>query len=84
MVKKTTAGDCNCLRCGYYKGYCWGYAEGSHTKPVDWWCYTQMYGVKEKRSMWQPCDTDSDCYWIRTCGKCFQYKDDEVERRVVC
>ena len=84
MMDLVVAGDCNGSRCGCYKGYCWAYADGGHTRKGDWWCYTQKQGIVEKQSIWQVCNNDHDCSWDRTCGNCNQHKGNEESRRNVC
>lgn len=83
-MENVVAGDCNGKICGCYKGYCWAYADAANTNSGDWWCYTQMQGIVGKRSIWQQCSNDYDCYWDRTCGNCRQHKGDERESRNVC
>jgi hypothetical protein len=84
MMDQAMAGDCNGSRCGCYKGYCWAYVDGAHTSQGDYWCYTQMYGIKDKQSVWQTCISDVDCYWDRTCGNCNQYTGSEQNLQIVC
>ncbi|CAF1058594.1 unnamed protein product [Rotaria sp. Silwood1] len=84
IVEKTAAGDCDGSRCGCYKGYCWAYVYEGRVRVGDWWCYTQRGGVMGKRSVWQECCSDSDCFWHRTCGNHVQYKGEEEEYRTVC
>lgn len=84
MITKTNAGDCNGSRCGCFKGYCWAYVSEARVRTGDWWCYTQKAGILGKRSMWQECCSDSDCFWHRTCGNHVQYKGQEEEYRMVC
>ena len=35
MMDSAAAGDCNGSRCGCYKGFCWAYADGGHTRKGD-------------------------------------------------
>lgn len=84
VIEKTVAGDWNGSICGCYKGYCWAYADASYTNKSDWWCYTQMKDIVGKRSIWQRCVGDINCYWDRTYGNCRQYKGDEDQSQNVC